>query len=455
MTPLNQSTHAPGRPSPLALRLLGPALVASTAAVAGAQTGSHSVWTAKDGTVVHLAPAGGTASATPIVAAVTSDGQTSQIATTTSVSDGDTKVEIVTTVSIEHDDEGNVSRDETSETKAFVGGKEIPQDRVRRSGDTIEILDESGEVMRTVTIPQMNMRHSISANALAFPGALDAARRLAGGTLGGAHPASPFHVRIGQRSQAAGATAPKVMLGITMEPPEQSLADHLRVGADEVTVVGNVTPDTPAARAGLQQYDVIVAIEGDAPASPSKLREALGAKEPGQTLNLRVLSGGLSKDVTVTLEAYDAKKLGVAPAAASPDDGAFVFELGPSMDAAATIDPESLKKLMEQLQSRIGDYTDIDLNEFFAPMGPNAPRQGTGPGFYTFQVPVPTPPATTIPPGVPHAPHAQPAAPDDRIRELEDRIRSLTEMMERLERRLAEPPPTPPAPPTDRRGRGA
>lgn len=55
-------------------------------------------------------------------------------------------------------------------------------------------------------------------------------------------------------------------------------------------VVVEVTGGSPAARAGLAQGDVILAIDGEALASPQALVEAVQSRNPGQRVTLTVLS---------------------------------------------------------------------------------------------------------------------------------------------------------------------
>ena len=71
--------------------------------------------------------------------------------------------------------------------------------------------------------------------------------------------------------------------------------------ADEGVEVGDVRSDSPAAKAGLQAGDVIVAVGDAEVAMPSELQTAIDAKAPGDTLALRVVRGDSVRGVTVTL----------------------------------------------------------------------------------------------------------------------------------------------------------
>jgi hypothetical protein len=67
-----------------------------------------------------------------------------------------------------------------------------------------------------------------------------------------------------------------------------------------------------AREAGLNQHDVIVKVDGKSPATPAAIKEALGAKEAGDTITLTVIQKGTQRDVKVKLDGYDAEKLSSA-----------------------------------------------------------------------------------------------------------------------------------------------
>jgi len=65
--------------------------------------------------------------------------------------------------------------------------------------------------------------------------------------------------------------------------------------------VGQVRPDTPAAKAGLRAGDVITALGGKSISTASELRAAINARRPGASVSLTYLRGGRSHTVTVKL----------------------------------------------------------------------------------------------------------------------------------------------------------
>ena len=88
-------------------------------------------------------------------------------------------------------------------------------------------------------------------------------------------------------------------LGITFTTVPKALAAHLDVG-DEGAMVQNVVKGSPADKAGLEQYDVIVAIEGKKIA-PTDLPNAIADRSPGDLVKLDIRHKAAERKVTVTL----------------------------------------------------------------------------------------------------------------------------------------------------------
>jgi S1-C subfamily serine protease len=72
-------------------------------------------------------------------------------------------------------------------------------------------------------------------------------------------------------------------------------------GGQDGAVVQEVTPDSPAARAGLQAGDVVVSIDGKAVQDRSELVAAIRGHKPGDKVTLGVVRGGNETTITATL----------------------------------------------------------------------------------------------------------------------------------------------------------
>jgi putative serine protease PepD len=93
----------------------------------------------------------------------------------------------------------------------------------------------------------------------------------------------------------AGQKVQHAYLGIFVS--DASTAGNATAGA----LAGSVKAGTPAARAGLQSGDVIVALDGKTITSSDDLSRVLDLKQPGDTLKVTYLRGGKSHTLVVTL----------------------------------------------------------------------------------------------------------------------------------------------------------
>jgi len=95
-------------------------------------------------------------------------------------------------------------------------------------------------------------------------------------------------------------------LGISMKELTPELARTLGVTADEGAVIAEVQNDSPAARAGLQPGDVVVAVNGRPVRSASELRARLGVMPVGEEVTLKVLRGAQTRTVRARIGAIEA-----------------------------------------------------------------------------------------------------------------------------------------------------
>ena len=77
----------------------------------------------------------------------------------------------------------------------------------------------------------------------------------------------------------------------------RSVTDGTRDGA----LVLNVEPGSGAADAGVEEEDVVIAVDGEPIASSEELVVAVDAHAPGETVTLELVRGGSSREVQVTL----------------------------------------------------------------------------------------------------------------------------------------------------------
>jgi S1-C subfamily serine protease len=93
------------------------------------------------------------------------------------------------------------------------------------------------------------------------------------------------------------AERPGPFLGVFTQPLNADIRDNLKLKVDKGALVARVLPGSPAAKAGVQELDVITAAN-DAPiTSPQELRQAVEKAGIGKELTLKVQRGDKAMDV--------------------------------------------------------------------------------------------------------------------------------------------------------------
>ncbi|MFQ6113450.1 MAG: Do family serine endopeptidase, partial [bacterium] len=90
-------------------------------------------------------------------------------------------------------------------------------------------------------------------------------------------------------------------LGVRIGTPDAEMSEALGLKENEGAVVVEVQRDTPADRAGLKKYDVIVEVEGHPIESAQELTNLIASYDPGTRVNLKIVRDGKIKYIAVTL----------------------------------------------------------------------------------------------------------------------------------------------------------
>ena len=183
-----------------------------------------------------------------------------------------------------------------------VNGKQIPADRIKHENGRVIILDEDGEEMALGNIwIGDDDEHRIMPWVMRFHGA-----------DGNELMADSMQLFFDHDFEFDGSSFehPKAMLGVQLAPPGEALEIHLRLDPDLATMLSRVYEGLAADGAGLEKYDIIVAINGDDEAGPENVRRILSEKEPGEEITLTIIHKGKKRKVHVELQEYDAKELG-------------------------------------------------------------------------------------------------------------------------------------------------
>lgn len=90
-------------------------------------------------------------------------------------------------------------------------------------------------------------------------------------------------------------------LGVETHEVTGELAKELKLPAERGVVIGNVTADSPAAKAGLKEKDVITEVNGQRVEGTAQFRRIIHEIPAGRTLSLGVWRDGRSQTISVTL----------------------------------------------------------------------------------------------------------------------------------------------------------
>ncbi|MEE9130149.1 MAG: PDZ domain-containing protein [Phycisphaerales bacterium] len=181
-----------------------------------------------------------------------------------------------------------------------VNGQEIPADRIKHEDGRVIILDEDGKEMALGNIwIGDDDEHGIMPWVMRFHGA-----------DGNEVIADSMQLFFDHDFEFDGSSFehPKVMLGVQLAPPGEALEVHLRLKSESTTMISRVYEGLAADEAGLEKYDIIVAINGDTPADQESIREVLSDQEPGDEVTLTIIHEGKKRKVNVELQAYSAEQ---------------------------------------------------------------------------------------------------------------------------------------------------
>jgi serine protease Do len=110
-------------------------------------------------------------------------------------------------------------------------------------------------------------------------------------------------------------------LGILPQDVTPALAKAFNSNGTDGALVSEVTPDSPAAHAGLKQGDIVVEVNGEAIADANQLRSRIGMMNPNTTAKLKVLRDGKVENVEVTLGEFPSKEQRASAADGANENG--------------------------------------------------------------------------------------------------------------------------------------
>ena len=151
------------------------------------------------------------------------------------------------------------------------------------------LVNLQGRVIGINTLGIVQAEPGVPAQSVGFAIAIDTAKPIADELISTGHVTYAF-------------------LGVGLYPNSPAIAARLNLPSKPGMIVTSLVQDGPSARAGVQQGDVIVAVDGKPITDESTLSRILLSHKPGDKITLTVARGSGQQTITVTL--------GMAPPAA-------------------------------------------------------------------------------------------------------------------------------------------
>lgn len=204
----------------------------------------------------------------------------------------------VMTISRSNDGQTYTVTIKDGKVSAEINGKPVPEDRIERRRDAVIIKDENGKEVSRFDVGRTGRGGRVL--RLENTPWLQLSPRVREGGL--------LELQPELRAQVQPDNPPPVMLGVTMSDADETLLEHLNY--ESGVTIDRVLEGLPAAKSGLEVGDIIVELNGQKPVEQETIRAKLREAKPGDEITLKIVRKGKAQDIKLTLDAYDAEKLG-------------------------------------------------------------------------------------------------------------------------------------------------
>jgi Do/DeqQ family serine protease len=156
--------------------------------------------------------------------------------------------------------------------------------------------------------------------------------------IGFAIPANMVRVVVAS-AKGGGKAVKRPWLGARLQAVTPEIAETLNLKAPTGALVANVSPNSPASRAGLKLSDLIVAVEGQTIEDPNAFDYRFATRPLGGAAQIEVQRAGKSVKLSIPLEtAPDTNREEITISARSPFQGARVANISPAVAEELRLD---------------------------------------------------------------------------------------------------------------------
>jgi Do/DeqQ family serine protease len=139
----------------------------------------------------------------------------------------------------------------------------------------------------------------------------------------------------------------RAWLGVMIQDVDQNLAKSLGLDKPGGVLISQVNEDTPAEKAGLQEGDIILAVDGNEVNSRSSLRNKISLLPVGHKARLKVLREDEQMEIVAKLEEF-------------PEEVQVAAGSGPGAELVDSIDGVTVRELTPQRRRMAGVPDDIE-----------------------------------------------------------------------------------------------
>ena len=127
-------------------------------------------------------------------------------------------------------------------------------------------------------------------------------------------------------------------LGVIIQPITQEIAESIGHKDTDGALISDISPGSPAEKAGLRRGDVVVEFDGEPIKEFTSLSKLVGMKAPGTSSKITVLRDGKRKDVSVVLGSMPDEQ---TPAESRREKDIELSDINPDIAARFGVEDES------------------------------------------------------------------------------------------------------------------
>lgn len=141
----------------------------------------------------------------------------------------------------------------------------------------------------------------------------------------------------------------RAFLGVQTLELTSELRRHFEVPEETGIMVSRITPESPAARCGIQVGDILTALDGESITSPSELAMAIGRREIGTSANLEIWRSGKVRTLEATLVEREGPWVDIRQFHLGADHSGLHELPDGGLEEAIEIEAETLNMAIERL----------------------------------------------------------------------------------------------------------